>query len=846
MNDPGVPSGLRAACGDPPDRAAGGSDAGRGRLWPWSVLRYGAAIAVLAVILVYFVVPELRQAHLSELAHIGVPWLIAGVLLEGISLFCYSLLTRSLLPPQGPKLLTVFRIDMSCTALGHVVPAGSAASAAFGYRLFTSRGVQAGDVYFMMASQGPGSSVVLNLLLWMALLISIPLTGFHRIYLGAGLAALAALVTAATLVYLFTKGEEWVVRLTRCVLARIPRVREDAAEPVVRAIAAAVRGFRSDPRRMRRALAWATVNWLVGAGSLWCFLAALGHYADPVVLFAAFGIANVAAAIPLTPSGLGVVEVTLPLLLAADGVTKGVATLAVIGWRFANFWLPIPVGAAAYLSLRLPRRPVRTRHPPRGAPPAPGEAEGTGPSHELDRPVPAGLLSEDDQMEDLRRAAIDVLTSNERDGYTAPARGLYTHQHLWDTCFIAIGQRHYDVTGAMGSLRRLLRAQWRNGMIPNIVFEPGWRYWWDRRVWRSRISASAPRGVATAGITQPPMTAEAVLRVGQVLPAAEQATWYGSVCRPLVAYHEWLYRERSGHGSGLVVLVHPWETGLDNTPPWLESLRDQPLPWWLHLMVATRADRLASHLRLDTKYVPADQRASTVEALRLYDALRRIRRDSYDSAAILKHPPFAIEDLTYNCILIRANTLLRQLTAGIGVSLPATLESAMRKNEEALESLWDNTAESYYSRDVRTGELLKEQSIAALMPLYAGCIDARRAKRLASMLADPALFGARYPVPSAPLGSHWFNPTRYWQGPTWVNMNWLIIDGLRRYGLAAEAQALRQKTLELVTRSGFYEYYDPLNGKPAGVKDFSWTAALSIDLLETPSRAGPPGSAGPG
>jgi uncharacterized protein (TIRG00374 family) len=396
MRRSGSPPRPDGASREPRAGAAGNPHPDRGWPRPLTRLRHGAAIAVLAVILVYFVVPELRQAHLSELAHIGVPWLIAGVLLEGISLFCYSLLTRSLLPPQGPKLLTVFRIDMSCTALGHVVPAGSAASAALGYRLFTSRGVQAGDVCFMMASQGPGSSVVLNLLLWTALLVSIPLAGFHRIYLGAGLAGLAALVTAAALVYLFTKGEKRVVRLTRRVLTRIPRVREDAAEPVVRAIAAAVRNFRSDPRRMRRALAWAAINWLVDAGSLWCFLAALGHYADPVVLFAAFGIANVAAAIPLTPSGLGVIEVTLPLLLAADGVTKGVAILAVIGWRFANFWLPIPVGAAAYLSLRLPcRGPVRTRHRARRAPPAPDEAEAeadvTDPSQELERPVSADL-----------------------------------------------------------------------------------------------------------------------------------------------------------------------------------------------------------------------------------------------------------------------------------------------------------------------------------------------------------------------------------------------------------------------------------------------------------------------
>ncbi len=320
-----------------------------------TLLRYGAAIGLLAVVVLYVIVPELRQAHLSQLTHIGVPWLVTGVLVEAVSLFCYSLLTRSLLPARAAGLWTVFRIDTSCTALGHVVPAGSAASAALGYRLYTGRGVKPGDVCFMMASQGPGSSVVLNVLLWICLLASIPLTGFHSAYLAAGLAGLAAVAIAAGLVYIFTRGEDRMARLVRRALTRIPRVREDAAERLVRSLAAAVRNFRSDPRRMRRALAWAAANWLLGAASLWCFVAALGYYTDPVVLFAAYGIANVAAAIPLTPSGLGVIEVTLPLLLAGGGVTKTVATLAVIGWRFANFWLPIPAGALAYLSLHLQR-----------------------------------------------------------------------------------------------------------------------------------------------------------------------------------------------------------------------------------------------------------------------------------------------------------------------------------------------------------------------------------------------------------------------------------------------------------------------------------------------------------
>jgi glycogen debranching enzyme len=86
-------------------------------------------------------------------------------------------------------------------------------------------------------------------------------------------------------------------------------------------------------------------------------------------------------------------------------------------------------------------------------------------------------------------------------------------------------------------------------------------------------------------------------------------------------------------------------------------------------------------------------------------------------------------------------------------------------------------------------------------------------------------------VPSVPLTSRWFNPVRYWQGPTWVNMNWLLIDGLRRYGFGAEADSLRRRTLDLAARSGFWEYYHPVTGQPAGVRNFSWTAALTIDLL---------------
>jgi glycogen debranching enzyme len=118
------------------------------------------------------------------------------------------------------------------------------------------------------------------------------------------------------------------------------------------------------------------------------------------------------------------------------------------------------------------------------------------------------------------------------------------------------------------------------------------------------------------------------------------------------------------------------------------------------------------------------------------------------------------------------------------------------------------------------------------LPLYAGCISKERAAKLVKLLENEHQYGPAYPVPSVPTSSFWFHPKLYWQGPSWVNMNWLIIDGLNRYGYKDHAAALRESTLEMVNKSGFHEYFDPLNGEAAGADNFSWTAALVIDLLK--------------
>lgn len=429
--------------------------------------------------------------------------------------------------------------------------------------------------------------------------------------------------------------------------------------------------------------------------------------------------------------------------------------------------------------------------------------------------------------------AIDVLKRNDRGLYTVPSADLYPHQWLWDSCFIALGQRHYDVERAKMEILSVLRGQWANGMVPHMIFNRDRLYVRDHNIWRSWVNPYSPHDEITSGITQPPMLAEAVVRVGEKLPLTERRSWYKQVFPNLLAFHQWLYAERDPHQEGLALQIHPWETGLDNTPPWMSELHEHLLPWWVRVLKQAHLDAIAGWFRRDTRFVPLEERYSTVDAMALFDAQRRLRRKAYDIDRILDHSLFTIEDLAFNCILIRANELLQDIAKTIRADVPAGLLERMRQGPKALDELWDPYSEMYYSRDFVTHKLIKEPNIGALLPLYAGCITKERAALLVKSLESEHVFGPPHPVPSVPLNSPWFNPKRYWQGPTWFNTNWLVADGLRRYGFREHAAALVESSLELVQDGMFSEYYNPLSGDPLGAPNFSWTAAIAIDWLKS-------------
>src|SRR5829696_8621307 len=165
----------------------------------------------------------------------------------------------------------------------------------------------------------------------------------------------------------------------------------------------------------------------------------------------------------------------------------------------------------------------------------------------------------------LGRAAVRVLIENWHGHATVPSRSLYPHQWSWDSAFIAMGLEHFAPRRAAAEVLSLCGAQWSDGRIPHIAFNPAVAddaYFPGPSFWRSAEIVVYPP-IDTSGIIQPPVHALAAAVVIQGLAEKGQA-FADRIYTHLVAQNSYLCQRRAV--GELAAVVHPWETGLDNLP----------------------------------------------------------------------------------------------------------------------------------------------------------------------------------------------------------------------------------------------------------------------------------------
>ena len=377
-------------------------------------------------------------------------------------------------------------------------------------------------------------------------------------------------------------------------------------------------------------------------------------------------------------------------------------------------------------------------------------------------------------------------------GFTCPDDVMYQGQWLWDSCFHIMALRWFDTDFAIKELQSLLSGQWSNGKIPNMV---------HLRPFYRRIEHFT--GHDTSGITQPPLVADAAWAIYERTGDKAFLQWaFKRVCR----YHDWLALDRDPDGDGLISVCHPWETGIDNSPRWDSIFGVDPARFkrWKFNIPKAR-------LIMKFNFV-----------------------SGYDSERMRKASLFDVEAIDMNCYYYRNTMTLARMAGELGdAERKQQLElGADITRQNILNKMYDPATGAFYDLEGRDERMLKVLTPFSLLPLYAGVVDQDKAARLIALLEDPKTFWTDFPVPTVDIKHPAFDKVQYWRGTVWVNVNWLLVQGLRRYGRHDLARDLSLRTIAMVDRSGFREYYDPLTGEGHGAGHFGWSS-LVIDLIET-------------
>ncbi len=378
--------------------------------------------------------------------------------------------------------------------------------------------------------------------------------------------------------------------------------------------------------------------------------------------------------------------------------------------------------------------------------------------------------------EELCAAAKRILTSAWREApdgtaFCVPNPATYPWQWLWDSCFHAIVWAHLGDDRGVRELESALVDQDALGFVPHLRYATGANphaEFWGRS--------------ATSSITQPPMYGHALAvhhRAGIDLP--------GQLVERATNGLRFLLEHRRRSRAGLIELCHPWESGCDDSPRWDDLL---PGPWTPEAWFEAKGD-----------------------------LLRTIERSG--SGAPIANPAVGVGSVGFTALVAWNAQELAAVTGDDRMRAAASgLVDALAERWDADLATWvDDGATEHGSGRVRT--------LDSMLPLL---VDPRPSAFGA--LRDPAAFGA----PCGPRGVHLdepsYDPRRYWRGPAWPQLTYLMWVSATSGRLADLGAELVRSMTAGASRSGFAEYWDPDSGDALGAVPQSWTA-LSCVMAES-------------
>lgn len=434
-------------------------------------------------------------------------------------------------------------------------------------------------------------------------------------------------------------------------------------------------------------------------------------------------------------------------------------------------------------------------------------------------------------VKSLENTAKQILDSNYQEkGFTIPCKGLYPFQWKWDSGFIAIGYAHYDTDKAKSEIKTLLDAQWSNGFLPHIIFHnESDTYFPGPEFYQINLNPYATKKYKTTGLTQPPVTGFVLEKMYEIVEdKSDMLDFIKSIIDKVYLNHLYFYQNRDPKNEGLVYIYHNWESGTDNSPIWDEIWDTMDSPNY-------------EFERRDTDHVDASQRPTNIEYNNYLYLVDIAKKCHYDDEKIAESSPFLVQDPLFNAMLIKSNEALINLYKIIGGNEDKIqqLEKWQNKSIKSFnDKLYDEELEAYIHYDMKNEKAIKLITSSSFTPLFAKIPSKQRAEKLINTLVTKFGKSDMYLCASFDPTSEKYNPKKYWRGPVWININWILYYGLHNYGYKKLADRLKNDTFELIKKVGFFEYFDARKSEYTknitgyGGANFSWSAALYIDLIK--------------
>ena len=317
-------------------------------------LRRTAFWLVVTGVSLYLVAPSLIEVLSSwdDLDLVNGWWFVGMVALQALGLACLWYVQRIAL--HSVAWTPVIYSQLAGNALSKIAPAGGALGGALQYRMLVEEGAPRARV---------AAAITAVNLLTFAVVLVLPVLAIPAFLTGSvdrdlvtatliGLGVLVLLVTAATTLLAFDEPLEWVGRKVQAARNAMRRKAEPLRTLPDRLIRERDRLLAILGPRWGRAVAGTVARWAFDYATLIAALAAVGATPSPFLVLLAFCAAQVLAQVPVTPGGLGFVEAGLTATLALAGVSAGAAVVATLAYRLVSYWLPLPVGLAAYAAHR--------------------------------------------------------------------------------------------------------------------------------------------------------------------------------------------------------------------------------------------------------------------------------------------------------------------------------------------------------------------------------------------------------------------------------------------------------------------------------------------------------------